>query len=147
MKTEILKQDKESTLESIIRSLRHRNFRLFFSGKSISLIGTWMWRIAPGWLVCRITRSAFLPGLVGFAGQIPTFSLASFAGVLADRHNRHRILILTQTLAMIQAFVLSFLVLFSDQFHQLYGGNRLIAFDEDRAKESQAAQFKSLAGT
>jgi MFS family permease len=112
MKTETIKQEKESLLKSIIRSLRHRNFRLFFSGQSISLIGTWMQRIALGWLVYRLTNSAFLLGLVGFAGQIPTFILASFAGVLADRSNRHRILILTQTLAMLQALVLSFLVLF-----------------------------------
>jgi MFS family permease len=112
MKTEIIKQEPESSLKSIIRSLRHRNFRLFFSGQSISLIGTWMQRIALGWLVYRLTNSAFLLGLVGFAGQIPAFLLASFAGVLADRHSRHRILILTQTLAMLQALVLSFLVLF-----------------------------------
>jgi MFS family permease len=112
MKTETIKQEKESSLKSIIRSLRHRNFRLFFSGQSISLIGTWMQRIAIGWLVYRLTSSAFLLGLVGFAGQIPTFLFASFAGVLADRRNRHRILILTQTLAMVQALVLSILVLF-----------------------------------
>jgi MFS family permease len=112
MRTETIKQEKESSLKSIVRSLRHRNFRLFFSGQSISLIGTWMQRIALGWLVYRMTNSAFLLGLVGFAGQIPTFLFASFAGVLADRRNRHRILILTQTLAMIQALVLSFLVMF-----------------------------------
>jgi MFS family permease len=112
MKTEPIKQKKESSLKSIIRSLRYRNFRLFFSGQSISLIGTWMQRIALGWLVYRMTNSAFLLGLVGFAGQIPTFIFASFAGVLADRRNRHRILILTQILAMAQALILSFLVLF-----------------------------------
>jgi len=112
MKTEPIKQKKESSLKSIIRSLRHRNFRLFFSGQSISLIGTWVQRIALGWLVYRLTNSAFLLGLVGFASQIPTFLLAPFAGVLADRSNQHRILILTQILAMVQAFVLSFLVLF-----------------------------------
>jgi hypothetical protein len=77
-----------------------------------SISGTWMQRIALGWLVYRLTNSAFLLGLVGFASQIPTFLLASFAGVLADRRDRHHILILTQTLAMAQAFVLSFLVLF-----------------------------------
>jgi MFS family permease len=112
MKDETKKQKKESPLKSIIRSLRHRNFRLFFSGQSISLIGTWMQRIALGWLVYRLTNSAFLLGFVGFASQIPTFLLAPFAGVLADRRHRHHILILTQTLAMAQAFVLSFLVLF-----------------------------------
>ncbi len=67
------------------RALRHRNFRLFFSGQSISLIGTWMTRIATGWLVYRLTGSALLLGLVGFMGQIPTFLLAPFAGVSVDR--------------------------------------------------------------
>ncbi|MEJ2656843.1 MAG: MFS transporter [Desulfobacterales bacterium] len=112
MKNETINQEKESSLKSIIRSFHHRNFRLFFSGQSISLVGTWMQRIALGWLVYQMTNSAFMLGLVGFAGQIPTFLLASFAGVLADRHNRHRILITTQTLAMVQAFILYFLVLF-----------------------------------
>jgi MFS family permease len=96
---------------SIVRALRSRNFRLFFVGQSISLIGTWMQRIAVGWLVYRLTNSAFLLGVVGFAGQIPAFVLAPFAGVLADRWNRHRLLILTQILAMIQAFILAYLVL------------------------------------
>ena len=70
-----------STLNQVLRSLRHRNYRLFFGGQGISLIGTWMQQIALGWLVYRLTDSAFLLGLVGFAGQIPTFILASFAGV------------------------------------------------------------------
>jgi MFS family permease len=96
---------------SIVRALRHRNFRLFFCGQSISLIGTWMQRVAVGWLVYRLTGSAFMLGLVGFAGQIPLFVLAPLAGVLADRWNRHRILLVTQTAAMVQAFVFSFLVL------------------------------------
>jgi MFS family permease len=112
MENETIKQKKESSLKSILRSLSHRNFRLFFSGQSISLIGTWMQRIALGWLVYRLTNSAFLLGLVGFASQIPTFLLAPFAGVLADRRDQHHILILTQILAMAQAFVLSFFVLF-----------------------------------
>ncbi|MGO9567420.1 MAG: MFS transporter [Desulfomonilaceae bacterium] len=103
---------KEKTqLKSIARALRHRNFRLFFLGQSVSLIGTWMQRIAVGWLVYRLTDSAFLLGVVGFAGQIPAFVLAPFAGVLADRWNRHRLLILTQALAMMQAFVLAYLVI------------------------------------
>jgi MFS family permease len=91
--------------------LRHRNFRLFFSGQSISLIGTWMQRVAVAWLVYRLTGSAFMLGLVGFAGQIPLFVLAPLAGVLADRWNRHRILLVTQTAAMVQAFIFSFLIL------------------------------------
>jgi MFS family permease len=93
----------------IFRSLRYRNYRLFFTGQSISLIGTWIQRLALPWLVYRLTGSVFLLGLVGFAGQIPTFLLTPFAGVLTDRWNRYHILIATQILAMIQALVLSFL--------------------------------------
>jgi MFS family permease len=95
----------------IIRSLRYRNYRLFFGGQGISLIGTWMQQVALGWLIYRLTDSAFLLGLVGFAGQIPTFILASFAGVLADRYNKHKIIIFTQLLSMIQAFLLAILTL------------------------------------
>ena len=98
-------------LRSIIRALRYRNYRLFFGGQSISLIGTWMQRIALAWLVYRLTNSAFLLGLVGFSGQIPTFLFASFAGVLVDRWNRHRMLVVTQVLSMVQALTLSLLVL------------------------------------
>jgi MFS family permease len=95
----------------IFRALRYPNYRLFFGGQSISLIGTWMQRIAMSWLVYRLTHSAFLLGVVGFAGQIPTFLFAPFAGVLADRWNRHRTLIVTQTLALLQALVLAILVM------------------------------------
>lgn len=106
-----MKEREKPSLRSIARALRHRNFRLFFVGQGVSLIGTWMQRIAVGWLVYRLTDSAFLLGVVGFAGQIPAFVLAPFAGVLADRWNRHRLLILTQVLAMMQAFILAYLVL------------------------------------
>jgi MFS family permease len=112
MESELRKQNKGATLKSILRSFRHRNFRLFFIGQNISMIGTWMQRIAVGWLVYRLTNSAFLLGIVGFSSQIPAFLLAPFAGVLADRHSRHRILIFTQALAMVQALILSLLVLF-----------------------------------
>src|SRR5512140_2396463 len=74
-----------------IRALRSRNYRLFFGGQSVSLIGTWMTRIATSWLVYRLTGSAFLLGMVGFAGQIPTFILGPFAGVWVDRWNRHHV--------------------------------------------------------
>ena len=87
-----------------IRALRHRNYMLFFSGQTVSLIGTWMTRIATAWLVYRLTHSAFLLGLVGFAGQIPVLLLGPFAGVWVDRWNRHRVLIVTQTLSMLQSF-------------------------------------------
>jgi len=102
---------RESTLVSVFRALKYRNFRLFFVGQSISLIGTWMQQIALYWLVYRLTNSAFILGLVGFSNQIPTFILSPFMGVIADRWNRHRILIVTQTLSMIQAFILAGLVL------------------------------------
>jgi MFS family permease len=95
----------------VIRALRHRNYRLFFSGQSISLIGTWMTRIATSWLVYRLTNSALLLGLVGFAGQIPAFLLTPFAGVLVDRWNRHRLLVVTQVLAMLQSLALAILAL------------------------------------
>lgn len=93
------------------RALRHRNFRLFFGGQTISLIGTWMTRIATAWLVYRLTKSALLLGTVSFAGQIPTFLLAPFAGVLVDRLDRRKVLIWTQTLAMAQSFALAALTL------------------------------------
>jgi MFS family permease len=98
-------------LRLIFRALSHRNYRLFFGGQSISLIGTWMQQIAVNWLVYRLTQSALLLGVVGFTSRIPTFLLASFAGVLADKWNRHRILVVTQTLSMLQAFILAILVL------------------------------------
>jgi MFS family permease len=89
------------------RALRHRNFRLFFTGQSISLIGTWMTRVATSWLVYRLTGSALLLGFVGFAGQIPTFLLAPFAGVLVDRLDRRKILVWTQVLAGLQSLALA----------------------------------------
>jgi len=93
------------------RALRHRNFRLFFAGQSISLIGTWMTRVATSWLIYRLTGSALLLGLVSFAGQIPTFLLAPFAGVLVDRLNRRKMLVWTQTLAAVQSLALAGLTL------------------------------------
>src|SRR6202049_219426 len=93
------------------RALRNRNFRLFFGGQTISLIGNWMTRIATSWLVYRLTGSALLLGLVGFAGQIPTFLFAPFAGVWVDRLNRRQVLLVTQFLAMIQSLALAVLTL------------------------------------
>lgn len=93
------------------RALQSRNYRLFFSGQFISLIGTWMQQIAVSWLVYRMTNSIFLLGLVGFISQFPTFVISPFAGVWSDRMNKHRILIWTQILSMIQALTLAALVL------------------------------------
>lgn len=95
----------------IFRSLQYRNYRLFFSGQSISLIGTWMQRIAMPWLVYHMTGSVLLLGVVSFAGQIPTFLLSPVAGVLTDRWSRYRVLLVTQIISMIQAFVLALLCL------------------------------------
>jgi MFS family permease len=95
----------------MFRTLKYRNFRLFFAGQGISLVGTWMQYVAMGWLVYRLTSSPLLLGLVGFAGQIPIFILSPFAGVMADRWNRHRILIITQSLSMVQALILAALTL------------------------------------
>jgi MFS family permease len=94
-----------------LRALNYRNYRLFFGGQSISLIGTWMTRIATSWLVYRLTGSALLLGMVGFAGQIPTFLLGPFAGVWVDRWDRHRTLIITQVLSMLQSLALAVLAL------------------------------------
>src|SRR6266404_6137814 len=98
-------------LPVMFRALRHRNYRLFFSGQIISLVGTWMQSVAQSWLVYRLTGSSLLLGLVGFAGQIPVFLLAPIGGVVADRYSRHRIVIATQTSAMVLAFILSALTL------------------------------------
>src|SRR3954468_13789521 len=95
----------------LTRALRHRNYRLFFGGQSLSLIGTWITRIATSWLVYRLTGSELLLGVVGFCGQIPTLIIAPFAGVLVDRWNRHRILVVTQVLSMLQSLALAGLTL------------------------------------
>jgi MFS family permease len=96
---------------SLLRALRHRNYRLFFAGQSLSLVGTWITRIATSWLVYRLTGSALLLGVVGFCGQIPTLFLAPVAGVFVDRWNRHRVLVVTQVLSMLQSFALAALAL------------------------------------
>ncbi len=93
------------------RALRSRNYRLFVAGQSVSLVGTWMTRLATSWLVYRLTGSAFLLGLSGFAGQIPSLILAPIAGVLVDRWDRHRTLVVTQILSMVQSFLLAALAL------------------------------------
>ncbi len=102
---------KPDALHSLLRALRHPNFRLYFAGQGISLIGTWMTRLTTAWLVWRLTHSADMLGLLGFVGQVPTFLLAPFAGVWVDRLNRHRLLLATQVLAMLQSFALAALAL------------------------------------
>lgn len=98
-------------IKTVFRSLQYRNYRLFFAGQSVSLIGTWMQRIALPWLVYKMTGSEFLLGLVSFAGQIPTFLLSPIAGVITDKFRRYRVLLTTQILSLIQASVLAFLSL------------------------------------
>jgi len=102
---------KTGALPATLRALRHRNFQFFFSGQLISLIGTWMQSVAQSWLVYRITGSSLLLGSVGFAGQIPVFLVAPLGGIVADRQNRHRVVIATQVASMLLAFVLAILTL------------------------------------
>src|SRR5512142_1683230 len=90
-----------------LRSLRHRNLRLFFAGQCVSLVGTWMQSVAQGWLVYRLTHSTRLLGLVGFLAQIPVFLLGVWAGSLADRLPRKRIVLATQVNALVQATILA----------------------------------------
>jgi MFS family permease len=93
----------------LTRALQHRNFRLFFGGQSISLVGTWITRVATSWLVYRLTGSELLLGVAGFAGQIPTLIITPFAGVLVDRHDRRRILLVTQACSLLQSALLAVL--------------------------------------
>lgn len=94
-------------MPAFLRALSHRNYRLFFYGQGLSLIGTWITRVATSWLVYRLTGSAFLLGVVNFAGQIPNFILSPVAGVMADRWNLRRTLVITQILSMAQSFALA----------------------------------------
>jgi MFS family permease len=103
--------DFSSKFKTIFRSLQFRNYRLFFAGQSISLIGTWMQRIAMPWLVYHLTGSAFLLGLVSFAGQIPTFLLSPVAGVVTDRFSKYGVLVTTQVISLAQALILAILSL------------------------------------
>ena len=98
-------------LSLVLRAFKHRNYRLFFGGQFISLTGTWMQSLAQSWLVYRLTGSAVLLGFVAFSGQFPVFLFATLGGAFADRHNRHRILVATQTASMLLAFVLAALTL------------------------------------
>ena len=101
----------ENRLAFALRALKYRNYRLFFGGQIVSLVGNWMTSIATSWLVYRLTGSAWMLGVIGFAGQIPTFLLAPFAGIMVDRVNKHRLLVITQTLAMAQSFALAAMTL------------------------------------
>ncbi len=98
-------------IRHLLRALRSRNYRLFLAGQGVSLVGTWMQHVAMSWLVYRLTGSALLLGVVGFTGQIPTIFISPVAGVLADRWDRRRLLLVTQSLALLQAAFLALVVL------------------------------------
>src|ERR1700733_5552648 len=91
----------------MLRALRYRNYRLFFGGQIVSLAGSWITTTAASWLVYRLTGSALLLGLVGFAGQFPAFLLGPFSGIFVDRWDRQRLLVATQTISMVQSFALA----------------------------------------
>jgi MFS family permease len=97
----------------LTRALQHRNFRLFFGGQSISLVGTWITRVATSWLVYRLTGSELMLGIAGFVGQLPTLFITPFAGVLVDRMDRRKILVITQAASLVQSALLAVLT-FSD---------------------------------
>ena len=105
------KAKKRTPIRHLLRALRSRNYRLFLAGQGVSLVGTWMQHVAMSWLVYRLTGSALLLGVVGFTSQIPTLFLSPVAGVLADRWDRRRLLLATQSLAMLQAALLALVVL------------------------------------
>ena len=107
----------DGTLRFMLRAMRYRNYRLFFSGQLASLVGTWLTNLATSWLVYRLAKvadpghAALILGVVGFAGQVPIFLLSPLAGVWIDRWNRHRVLVATQSLSMLQSFALAALAL------------------------------------
>ncbi len=102
----------ETQLPRAVRALRNPNFRLFWSGNFLSNIGTWMQNVAQGWLVLLLTNSAFWLGVVGFAGSIPFLLFTLFGGVIADRADKRRLLLVTQTIMMVLAFLLAGLAWF-----------------------------------
>jgi MFS family permease len=105
------KSKPQGRISTTVRALKHRNFQLFFSGQLISLVGTWMQSVAQAWLVYSMTGSSLLLGSVGFASQIPVFLVAPLGGIVADRNNRHRVVIGTQIASMTLAFILAALTL------------------------------------
>src|SRR5512146_2502020 len=96
---------------NLVRALSSRNYRLYYAGQGVSVIGTWITRVATSWLVYRLTGSALMLGVTGFIGQLPVFLFAPFAGVIVDRTNRHKLLVVTQVLSMLQSFALAILTL------------------------------------
>jgi MFS family permease len=128
-------------LPQFIRALRNPNFRLFWAGNFTSNIGTWMQNVAQGWLVLTLTNSAFWLGVVGFAGSIPFLFVTLFGGVVADRVNKRRLLLVTQTIMMLLAFLLAGLT----YFHAIgVWGVAAIAFGNGVAMAMNAPSYQAL---
>src|ERR1700730_3601607 len=98
-------------MRGAFRALGYRNYRLFFGGQTLSLIGSWMETVAMSWLVYRLTGSSLLLGTVAFCSQVPAFVMSPLAGITADKHDKRKILIVTQSLMAVEAFVLAGLTL------------------------------------
>src|SRR5579859_7074911 len=136
-----LQQEKTKDFPRAIRSLRNRNFRLFWTGNFLSNIGTWMQNVAQGWLVLTLTNSSFWLGVVGFAGSIPFLMFTLFGGVIADRVNKRRLLVVTQTAMMALAFLLAALTWF--KFLNVWGV-AAIAFANGVALAMNAPSYQAL---
>lgn len=106
-----MKHMNRQVLTSLLRALRHRNYRLYFAGQGVSMVGTWMTRVAAAWLVWRLTQSPQMLGMFGFVSQLPALLLGPVAGVWVDRLDRHRLLVVTQVLSMLQSLTLATLAL------------------------------------
>jgi MFS family permease len=136
-----LQQEKANDFPRAVRALRNRNFRLFWTGNFLSNIGTWMQNVAQGWLVITLTNSSFWLGVVGFAGSIPFLIFTLFGGVIADRVNKRRLLLVTQTVMMLLAFVLASLTF----FHRIsVWGVAAIAFATGVAMAMNAPSYQAL---
>jgi len=136
-----LQQEKTDSFPRAVRALRNRNFRLFWTGNFLSNIGTWMQNVAQGWLVLTLTNSSFWLGVVGFAGSIPFLIFTLFGGVIADRVNKRRLLLVTQTAMMILAFILASFT----YFHIItVWGVAAIAFANGVALSMNAPSYQAL---
>src|SRR6201985_974558 len=106
-----MKMNKKMMKLPVFRACRSRNYRLYFYGQSVSLIGTWMQRTAVSWVVYTLTHSTFMLGLSLFATQFPSFLLSTAGGVVSDRYNRFRVLLATQIASLVQSLLLAVLIL------------------------------------
>src|SRR5215471_13624689 len=107
----VIEETDPTGLRRTFRALRHRNFRLFIGGQMLSLTGTWVQNVAQSWLVYRLTHSELLLGTAWFCSNVAVFALGPLGGLAADRFSRHKLVIVTQTLSMLQAFALAALTL------------------------------------